>query len=264
MPTNDKTLIFLHISKTAGTSIRYVLRKNYPRREIFHVIDMSAARFYFALLDLRSRHRRFGCVMGHFGYGVHRFVHHDCQYFTMLRDPVKRMISKYHFTLRKKGDPRNWLAQARQIGLEEFIEGRQHINRQTRALAAVDGRFHTGNPGDEIGHADLARAKANLVNGISVVGIAELFDESMVLFQKAFGWADIRYVRSNVSPTKESDIPDQVIERIRKINHFDCELYSYAQELMRRQIESYDGNFQDDLRRFRELNAAYAPLATRR
>lgn len=221
---------------------------------------MSHAAYYFALLDLESRFRRYGCVLGHFGFGIHRYIHRDCLYFTMLRDPVQRVISDYFFILRKRKRFLREISASGHASLEKFVEKSrvcQMGNHQTRLLASVDDRYDAEPAGIEIGQAELARAKANLAERIGIIGLTEQFDESLILYRKSFGWPDIRYVPRNVSAHKGLDIPENTIQHIREYNRFDFELYDFAKDLMRKQIEAYDGDFQRDLREFRALNAAY-------
>ena len=258
MPMNGKTVIFLHIPKAAGTTMRYILRNNYPWRECLEVKNVTRSDRYFIRMDRMSRRRRLSVVMGHFGYGIHKYIHGDFQYLTMLRDPVQRVISIYFFILRKKDHRLHQAVTSRHMSLEEFIDSElsAYINNlQTRLLSAVDGRFPLKYIPDDIGAVELARAKANLAENISAAGIAEQFDESLIQFKKTFGWKDIRYLPLNVTTDKNMDIPEHAIEKIVDNNRYDLELYEFARELMRGRIQSYNGNFEHDLRAFRELNA---------
>ena len=65
------------------------------------------------------------------------------------------------------------------------------------------------------------------------VGIAEHFDESLVLFAKKFGWGLPTYVpqnlaRSRVLRLSVEDLDDSLIERIRDINRCDIAIYEHA------------------------------------
>ncbi len=82
---------FLHIPKTGGTSLSSLMDKHYPKDQILQ---------YKLIEDLRKNwpldtsNIRF--IRGHFFYGIHHlFGRQNMRYFTMLRNPIDRVISSY-------------------------------------------------------------------------------------------------------------------------------------------------------------------------
>ena len=151
-------------------------------------------------------------VTGHLHYGVHRHMPQECDYITMLREPVARVVSMYRFIL---GNPRNWLHDevvGSGMGLEEFVRRAADPsvdNEQTRLIAGVgpgemmargaDGRLRAPEkPQVAVTENDLARAKQNL-DRFLVVGLTERFDESFILIRRALGWRVPMYETHNIS-----------------------------------------------------------------
>ncbi|HYR57873.1 MAG TPA: hypothetical protein VEO95_04560, partial [Chthoniobacteraceae bacterium] len=103
---------------------------------------------------------------------------------------------------------------------------RQLANLQTRYLAdeALRGTAESANAGT------LASAKENLSRYFSVAGLAERFDETLILMQRNLGWKVRPVPNSNVtrSRPKRAAHSDDDLAAIRAANALDCELYDWA------------------------------------
>ena len=93
-----EALIFLHIPKTAGTTLNRIIEWQYNPLSIFtidpHRIRATVDRFK-TLSEQRRRQLR--VVRGHMPYGIHKFLPQGGTYITMLREPVARVLSSYSF-----------------------------------------------------------------------------------------------------------------------------------------------------------------------
>jgi hypothetical protein len=258
-------VIFLHIGKTAGTTIRQILRKQYPSDETLLIRNrpLRAERpgdrptreltiNYFASLPEAQRSRP-SLILGHTIFGLHRYVPRPATYFTLLRDPVGLTISQYNYVARNANHPLHDAASFR--SLEAYVTSGVTLeadNSQTRAIAG-DTTTPFGGCSEEM----LALARANIEEHFAVVGLVERFDESLVLLQRAFGWERPYYVQANVTVKKEP-VTDRTRALIREQNRFDIDLYAWAAERFRRIIEETPG-FAEDLARFQRSNRLRAP-----
>src|SRR5512135_3015151 len=97
------TLIFLHIPKTAGTTFRSILPANYRAEELYNVPTNAEGQVDFSGLDRLSdvEKRKIRVLAGHFQYGAHEHLPQKSSYITILRDPVKRIISRYYHAVRE-------------------------------------------------------------------------------------------------------------------------------------------------------------------
>jgi hypothetical protein len=259
-------VIFLHMPKTGGKSLSATLRYKYPSRTLF-LESTSEPLEKIAELPWEER-RRARAVAGHLHYGVHRYIPQECEYITILREPVARVLSTYYFIA---GNPKHWchghLARTG-MGLEEFVRTAPDPgvdNEQTRFLSGrgagellargMDGRL-TAKPLAKLGPDDLETAKGNL-DRFRVVGLTEHFDESFILIRRALGWKLPMYTTRNVSTLRpsQSEPPNpETIDLIRERNRLDLELYDHARGLFAAAVERAGVSFRSEVAAFKVLN----------
>lgn len=231
---SDPIVLYLHVPKAGGTTLgEYVFnqcRTIGGRDEgLMHsgvlflpygfIKEPSLAipAYVFPLLaraDLRA-------VIGHFWFGLHACVGRPAQYITLLRDPVERTLSLYHY-LHADG----------QVTLDDFVVTpalKEVDNDQTRRIAGVDPGI--GECTEEI----LRVAKNNLREHFTVVGVTERFEETLALLRRKLAWS--RAVQSfprnvNDRRPKREAIPRATLDAIRNRNALDLELYAFANHLM--------------------------------
>jgi hypothetical protein len=263
--------LFLHIPKTAGTTLSNCIYQQYTNG-LNVPAEVRAGRgylcewlregvFYYPtgffkpkkpVVPQWVRHALarddINAIIGHFPFGIHRFVPKPTTYVTLIREPVDRVVSLYyHLT------PDN-------ITLDEFVSSlqlRETDNDQTRRIAGLEPPF--GRCTEKL----LARAKDNLVRHFSVVGVAHRFEETLVLIKRALNWRDL-YVRFavlslfdlvNRDRPPRSEIPTATVDRIAAHNRFDEELFRFAEMLLDEAIAAQGPGFADELQAFKAWNA---------
>lgn len=141
-------LVFEHIPKTGGITLRNILWRVYGGPAVFILEDPQRIREHLALLAaaLGQRWRKVRVVIDHVGYKVHEEFPAGFRYehFTILRDPVERTISQYYYHIQRGSlDPA--------VSLEEFLERdpRDTWNWQTAFLGGLvlDARLHAPRAG---------------------------------------------------------------------------------------------------------------------
>ena len=99
-----RTTIFLHIGKTAGTTLAAVLRQRYHGRAVFTYDsnDPQSASDQLERLD-PTQLGRLRLVRGHLLFGIHAHLPQPALYISLLRDPRARLESTYrHMSLRSR------------------------------------------------------------------------------------------------------------------------------------------------------------------
>ena len=220
---NQEALIFLHIPKTAGTTLNRIIEWQYSPLSIFTIdpLGIRATPERFKTLS-DQRRRKLRVVRGHMVYGIHGFLPQGATYVTMLRDPVARLLSAYSFALRRPLNPMRRKLKRGRVGVEAFIRltpNRQNL--QCRVLAGVK----------EVTCDQwvLDIAKENIMKSFSVVGLCERFEESLILMAKAFGWEIPYYENRKVSRVRPALEPG-VVDMIQEQNRLDMELYEFARK----------------------------------
>lgn len=245
-------ICFIHIEKAAGTTLHFILRNNHPLGYITitpwnpWTNEPESA---FSAHEARVLSRAVLRLWGFGGHTTRSFLGYaestgkPVQYFTFLRDPIKRYLSHFKYQRQAKGIP--WSIQA-------FLDEKRFDDFQTRRIA---------------GRADLDEAKRALREDFSFVGLMERFDESMVLFKHAMALPEfcIHYEIQNVSEDRERALgkkdPEpwkqdpELMERIRAANRLDIELYDYARsEIYPRFVESFGPGLEGAINELTEGN----------
>jgi len=193
----DATLILLHIPKTAGTTLSIILMNKYGEGATHAVTGGSAGREAFSQEPEAAR-RAPRLFIGHQAFGLHEHIPRHCEYVTVVREPVARIVSHYHHVL---NEPKHYLhryATNRRLSLEQYAENPLKAdeldNGQTRMLAdyALSQSVPAGSPERRL----LDSAKSNLERFFCCVGLTERFDETMVMLTDTLGWERVpQYLR---------------------------------------------------------------------
>lgn len=254
-PGREPAVIFLHLHKTAGTSLRELLRSRYREEEVYvespppedrirASVEMggegtpvrrrppakSALRYVHEIEAIPpEERRRLRLLMGHFWFGVHELLEQPSTYVTILRDPVERTLSLYHHLVRFYGLG---------IGLERFVSERRYRfdNEQTRRIA---GGLTTDRNSVDCTPELLEVAKRHLRERFAVVGVTERFEETLLLLGKVLGLSHLASPRLNVSDRPRRDeVPKEAIERIEALTVYDSELHRFAEALLEERLAS--------------------------
>ena len=246
-----EALIFLHIPKTAGTTLNRIIEWQYNPLSIFTLdpYRFRATAERFKTLS-EERRRRFRVVRGHLYYGLHEFLPQGATYITMLREPVARFLSSYYFILRRPLHPLHRKLKKERLGVEDYLRLVPHRhNFQCRLIAGVEDKA----AGDE---RLLEMAKEHLVKSFSVVGICERFEESLMLIAKTFGWEVPFYENRKVSKNR-SPVDQNSIEMIREHNRLDLELYEFGKKLFDESLRKKQEVVRDGLATLRHPSQAW-------
>lgn len=237
----NPTVMVIHIPKAAGTTLRVVMERQYCREDIWKIgSDIVGDQERLRELSEEGK-RKIRVVFGHYCYGLHEGLLQRCDYVTVLRDPVQRLISLYSYA--KYGSKAHYLWEAAQrMPFEKFVTSGITLvadNAQVRQLCGqdrftmVDGKQIPGNdmaiPFGEVTEEHLEAAKRNL-DLFACVGIAGEFDRFLACMQRGFGWRVGYYENRNVT-RKKPKVSDESLDIVRKRSILDYELYRYARRL---------------------------------
>jgi hypothetical protein len=228
-------VIFVHIPKSAGTTLGRLIEWEYPPMKIFSV-DPSFFRWsYHKLTKWPTKRLADMCVFkGHMPFGLHKRLPQPATYITVLRDPIDRGISEYYYALSRVVHPQHKMM--KQLSLEAYIRMTPLANVQTKLLAGQNQAydFLSGECTAEM----LEIAKENLATHFSLVGLSERFDESLALAKIMFGWKIRHYAHFNVTKgrPRKATVPREIRDVIADRYKYDVMLYEHAVTLFNRQM----------------------------
>lgn len=223
--------------------MRRIIDHQYAKRQIFryHPQDPIGAIRKFSptqLSDLK-------CVYGHYRYGIHTYFPRKPVYITMLRDPMDRILSMYYFI---RSRPQNRLhPKVTNMSFSEYVmssDSRIQVplrNHQTRMISGERD-------------PNLQKAKQNIANHFAVVGIMDMYPDSVFIMKKAFDWKRVAYMKQNETKSrpKNTPVPDHIKTLIRQNNALDYQLYAYAKNRLHNQIQQLSTQEKQQLKQFKQ------------
>lgn len=219
----DEVIIFLHILKTAGVTLNGIIYNQYKDKYIIKSPYWMQEPFseYIKKFD-EEEIKRMEVLRGHFHFGVHKYLPQKKYiYMTFLRNPIEQVISFYYFT------------RDRYPGVYDHITFEEYLNdeKYNWTTSNIQTRFLSGSPSEQ---GDLEKAKNNLENYFSIVGITERFDESLSVIKRKLGWNIKSYNNRNVTQSRPNinEISNETIALIKKKNESDIKLYEFANKLL--------------------------------
>jgi len=208
------TFVFIHLPKTAGTSLRHAFEAKYPGRILFdyrekspQTSDVIQELIYRSERPAAERAlsvRRFcdtndiALLTGHFHAKRYREAFETDRFLTILRRPLDRLLSAYNRHVRR--------GQVK-IPFEEFAMTRE-INLQS------------------------SRLKGIALEDLGFVGLTERYDQSIALLNMQFG-LDLGVFTSSRKPlfsraTRMADISPAALTEIADRHADDMALYEKA------------------------------------
>lgn len=224
-----KQLAFLHIGKTAGSSVTKLLFKTFASLPTYHSDIVSFDRVS------RKELKKYGFIIGHFSYCHTAKFLHDHYLFTFLRNPVERVLSNYYFLRSSEttnSSNHEMVTAAKSMSLIQFLHSNipqvQSVmrNHQTYALGD-DWRYRVSKAKEEY---IFDRAMANL-HKLSFVGITERYNESIRYLFNDLGLkhpAALEKVNITANKPRTEKHSSADIDYINEINALDWKIYQEA------------------------------------
>ena len=250
-------IAFMHIEKTAGTSLTDFLERR------FSPVLIRSRPSNADEADTEDRHpstRSYTMVHGHYALPFIQTHEPERQVVTILREPGSRLLSCYYYWRSRQlssavDDVNEATVLAGRVGLLDFLRCSDPVvvdqidNVYTRRLTGLDIPAHDGLSGDVA--LDIVDRALAALDSLAFVGITERFPESIMLLSERFGLVPPRHApRVNISKQNEDDLPQdykpvpretitaEIRAELNRLTRFDRVIYGAAVrsfDAMRRQ-----------------------------
>ena len=161
--------------KTGGNTIKTIISRNYKPFEIFQITQKG--KYTGTVNDFINLPQEtidsFKVLRGHHDFGLHRLFTNNALYFTILRNPVSRLVSFYnHISTNKNPFWRNLIPPPERDSFLSFIENidkyhSQGNNGQIKSI--IGGNINVKNP--------VKKAKTIVANHFAAVGFLENYSK---------------------------------------------------------------------------------------
>lgn len=222
---------FAHMEKTAGQTVRAILRKNFGARHCDFLVNQQSRSSDWDWV--RKCYPRLESVGGHsvMPHGVFDQCFPDARYFTFLRDPIRRCLSHYQFIV-DCGSP-----------VDEFPKWiTTQSNYQTRFLC---------------GEENADRCIEVLQQKVGMVGLVERFNESLLLWKHWTGLPNLDVSYRAVNVARSNRLKQQLLseqrnrELLEECHTEDLKLFRYVvEEVYPRQQKEFGESLSSQLEQF--------------
>jgi len=253
---------FLHLPRTAGTTVNDILRANFRPGEILSLYRDSDFKRLAGLGSEALEGIRL--IQGHtllHNYDPPLMYSRPVRVFTFLRHPVTRLVSEYAFLKTWPETSLYRFLNDNAVTFRDYLTSKRRElryrgkNPMTRLLSGCDFDL------DGFPRQALDTAKRHLESVFGCFGLQERFDESLLVIGDFLGLQNVYYERRNVlAKGVKEDVGEADVQLALEKNAADMELYAFACELFTARVAAQGPGFAARVRRFRAVNARYAKV----
>ncbi|MBR9832568.1 sulfotransferase family 2 domain-containing protein [bacterium] len=264
----NKPFFFLHIPKTAGTTLRHCLKLKYRADEIFFIDNSTKNKsIKEGLVNLSPNEKeKLKMVIGHGYFGMHNCFnkHKEYPYLSLLREPSSRVISLFNQAVNSKYE--NEIGEfiiKNNASIEDVINTNKYRgfnNDQCRLIANLP--FEKSITDVELYEAALY----NIEKHFKFIGLQEHFNLSLLMLKELLEWKTPPfYLKLNQSSKKEKSIITHSKEdkdAIISANQADIKLYDYVKLKFDKKYEENKKHFDSILRQHSITNKMFQYAGT--
>lgn len=241
-------LIFMHLPKTGGMSMFTAFTALW-RTAIADLYNVSSRNPQIAIQATQNPGNILYC--GHYSFGLHEWLDRPAYYASVLREPVNRIVSLYHFLQPNLTWYKSLLQQAGG-DIEKLRADKRLSDYYFDFLPCLSGELTAANffasPSAELDNGMVRRfsgyglnpspcpetaleqARLNIERYFSVVGLLERYPETLELMSRTFGLPALKenHVNKNHSKEHKAPLDDAIMQQIRDMNRLDTALYDWV------------------------------------
>lgn len=229
MPEPVTPLLFLHLPKTAGTTLKSILERVYAgHKTAFLRVPLGEYEAFAAKPE--AERAGYGVVTGHIGWRE-RGVLPGASIITVLREPVERMLSWYHYN---KSNPNARLHRA----INEQGLTLEHMARRGMLVQVGNGMVDMLRDGAATTMEAAVESAVRNLSACAAFGLQERFDETVGHFAEVLRWPATTWESLNVSRgrARAEDLDPGLVAAIKRSCAADVRLYERARRLFEERV----------------------------
>lgn len=246
--SHHRPLVFMHIPKTGGMSLFTAFTALWGTA-IADLYDVSARNAGLAVKAIADHSKVLYC--GHYAYGLHGWFDRPVYYAAVLREPITRLVSLYHYCQPMLNHYRKRLQQvggnmaqlAAQPRISDFyLDFGPWLKGEPSAeafFASPSAELDNGMVRRFSGYglnpapcpaAALEQAQQNIEQSFSVVGLLERYPETLQLMASTFRLPALaqNQVNANRKEAVEKALDPALMQKLRDMNPLDLALYDWV------------------------------------
>jgi len=233
--------IFVHIPKTGGKSFRYILMNQFEKCNGFKLSNPE--RIEWISQQTPEDLLRFDLIHGHFPYYFLPPMPKRFKFFTILRDPIERIISQYNYWMNSK---RKFDLSIQHIVREKKMTFEEYVNSDLEEVKywlfaymthLSDPTCYKGND-VEVVERRIEQAVRALATDFDFVGITEKYDEGLEYLSKRYPGFKKEYKPQNVTPQweKTAEVTDELRSWLKDYLKPEYLIYNMAKKIFESRI----------------------------
>jgi Sulfotransferase family len=229
---------FLHIEKSAGTTVRHNLTLNYPAGTFLSCNPFSRMGVnghpktvngcdedvYELIAEIQDRERHLRCVAAHLPFGIDRFLTKSVTYFTFVREPVSRCVSCWYYAFQNRHTTPLWSV----LETYDFDLHRILLDNAVPQFSNDQVRMVSGSSESEIGEAVFQLACDIVEERFLLAGAVEYFDSCLKIVASRLKWQNMSCSKLNVGAKNDTSIlPASAEKYFQEANEWDIRFYEW-------------------------------------
>jgi hypothetical protein len=210
--------IFMHIPKTAGTTLRDIVDAQFGRKNVLTYYNQNSRQLLDGLYAILKMNDNYRAIIGHFSFGLHEKLEQPLTYITFLRHPVARTISQYKEMIANHPQ----YIQAADGSRMDLIES---LRANPEYYEDYQTKHVVGHGSPFVNDPNVGEIALDILDEhFGFAGLVEYFDPSIDYMTKLFGWQRTEYEKRNVKPI-EVEITPELVDAICSLNRNDLLIY---------------------------------------
>jgi len=261
--------IHFHIFKNAGTTIDWILKKNFGKNHLTMDYQATNPAQIFSWEQVLNFLKKYPDVKAFSSHIIRFPIPEDTPFnflpMVFIRHPIDRAFSIYGFQRKRTDSDRPGIIKAKELNLNDYIKWNFKV-KKFRPMKSFQVLYLSHKDTKSVVDENDLKMAIKHMKECPIIGVVDRFDESMVLAEEVlqydFPSIDLSSVKQNISKERMGDLTqrinseksklnESVWKQLLKENELDLELYRKTNEELDNRLNKIE-NFNEKLTNFQK------------